>query len=64
MGGGQTLNIAIPHLDKFAYIGVYSSGLFGAVRAARAERRPAACPGPRGKSSTRPSSTMPPLKRD
>ncbi|HZO91357.1 MAG TPA: alpha/beta hydrolase-fold protein [Chthonomonadaceae bacterium] len=31
MGGSQTLNIAIPHLDKFAYIGVYSSGLFGIV---------------------------------
>jgi enterochelin esterase-like enzyme len=29
MGGGQTLYTAIPHLDKFAYIGVYSSGLFG-----------------------------------
>jgi enterochelin esterase family protein len=29
MGGNQTLNAAIPHLDKFAYIGVYSSGLFG-----------------------------------
>lgn len=29
MGGGQTLNIGIPHLDKFAYIGVYSSGLLG-----------------------------------
>jgi enterochelin esterase-like enzyme len=29
MGGGQTLNIAIPHLDKFAYMGVYSSGIFG-----------------------------------
>ena len=29
MGGFQTLNIAIPHLDRFAYIGVYSSGLFG-----------------------------------
>ena len=31
MGGGQTLNIAIPHLDEFAYIGVYSSGIFGIV---------------------------------
>ncbi len=31
MGGSQTLNIAIPHLDKFAYVGVYSSGLFGIV---------------------------------
>jgi enterochelin esterase-like enzyme len=30
MGGNQTLNAAIPHLDKFAYIGVYSSGLIGA----------------------------------
>jgi enterochelin esterase family protein len=29
MGGGHTLYIGIPHLDKFAYIGVFSSGLFG-----------------------------------
>jgi enterochelin esterase family protein len=29
MGGAQTLNIGIPHLDKFAYLGVYSSGVFG-----------------------------------
>ena len=29
MGGSQTLNIAFPHLDRFAYIGVYSSGLIG-----------------------------------
>ena len=29
MGGGQTLNIAIPNLDKFAYVGVYSAGLSG-----------------------------------
>ncbi|MGE3309506.1 MAG: alpha/beta hydrolase-fold protein [Limisphaerales bacterium] len=29
MGGAQTLNIGIPNLDKFAYIGVYSSGIFG-----------------------------------
>lgn len=37
MGGSQTLNIALLHLDKFAYIGVYSSGLlngFGSPRAA------------------------------
>jgi len=27
MGGNQTLNIAIPHLDRFAYVGVFSSGL-------------------------------------
>jgi len=29
MGGSQTLNIALPHLDKFAYFGVFSSGLLG-----------------------------------
>lgn len=29
MGGWQTLNVAIPHLDQFAYLGVYSSGLIG-----------------------------------
>ena len=29
MGGAQTLNIGIPSLDKFAYLGVYSSGLLG-----------------------------------
>jgi enterochelin esterase-like enzyme len=32
MGGSQTLNIALPHLRDFAYIGVFSSGLFGAGR--------------------------------
>lgn len=30
MGGGQTLNIGLPHLEKFAYVGVYSSGLLSA----------------------------------
>jgi enterochelin esterase family protein len=29
MGGGQTLNIAMAHPERFAYIGVYSSGLLG-----------------------------------
>jgi enterochelin esterase family protein len=45
MGGSQTLNIAIPHLDKFAYIGVYSSGLIGMLggrRGADAAPAPAA----------------------
>jgi enterochelin esterase family protein len=33
MGGSQTLNIAVPHLDRFAYVGVFSSGvLSGAAR--------------------------------
>ena len=30
MGGAQTLNIAIPRLERFAYVGVFSSGLLGA----------------------------------
>lgn len=30
MGGSQTLNIAMPNLEKFAYVGVYSSGLLNA----------------------------------
>src|SRR3954468_15149281 len=29
MGGGHTLNIGIRNLDKFGYLGVYSSGVFG-----------------------------------
>ena len=35
MGGSQTLNIAIPHLDQFAYIGVFSSGLIGSFPGGR-----------------------------
>jgi enterochelin esterase-like enzyme len=34
MGGNQTLNIAIPHLEKFAYIGVFSSGIISGTRGA------------------------------
>jgi enterochelin esterase-like enzyme len=30
MGGGHTLAIALPNLDKFSYIGVFSSGFLGA----------------------------------
>jgi enterochelin esterase family protein len=29
MGGNHTLQVAFPHLDRYAYIGVYSSGLLG-----------------------------------
>jgi enterochelin esterase family protein len=36
MGGSQTLNIAIPNLEKFSYIGVYSSGVLGGGRGAAA----------------------------
>lgn len=31
MGGAHTLYIGIPNLEKFAYIGVYSSGLLGVI---------------------------------
>jgi len=41
MGGGQTLNIAIPNLEEFAYFGVFSSGVFSLNR-----RRPQEQSGP------------------
>jgi len=40
MGGAQTLNISVPNLEKFGYIGVYSSGLFGGGRGAAASGTP------------------------
>jgi len=43
MGGGQTLNIAVPRLERFAYVGVFSSGLIGAFPAPEA-REPGAAP--------------------
>jgi enterochelin esterase family protein len=36
MGGGQTLNIGFANLDKFAYLGVFSSGVFGIAGGGRA----------------------------
>jgi enterochelin esterase family protein len=47
MGGGQTLNIAVPHQEKFAYVGVFSSGIFGAFPPRR----------PGGDSSPAPTAT-------
>ena len=46
MGGSQTLNIGIPHLDKFAYIGVYSSGLIGSFGGGRGRGAPGAAAQP------------------
>ena len=40
MGGGQTLNIGIPHLDQFAYLGVFSSGIFGITGSGPGGRQP------------------------
>jgi enterochelin esterase family protein len=44
MGGNHTLHVGIPHLDRFAYIGVYSSGLIGAFPGLGGGRRGAAPP--------------------
>lgn len=46
MGGSQTLNIGVPNLDKFAYIGVYSSGLLGGGRGATPAPGAAVAPAP------------------
>jgi enterochelin esterase family protein len=45
MGGGQTLQVAIPRQERFAYIGVYSSGLLGAFNAGRRGAAPPVAPG-------------------
>ena len=29
MGGGQTLRVLVTHPDEFAYVGIWSAGLFG-----------------------------------
>ena len=42
MGGMQTLAVAVPRLGRFAYIGVFSSGMIGAFP--ELNRRPAAAP--------------------
>jgi len=47
MGGAQTLNIAMSRLDKFAYIGVFSSGIIGGGGRGAAPAAPApATPAP------------------
>ena len=40
MGGGQTLNISMSHLDRFAYIGVFSAGVFAFGRGGPASPAP------------------------
>jgi enterochelin esterase family protein len=42
MGGMQTMNVAFSHLEKFAYVGVYSSGVFGGGPRRTAGAAPAA----------------------
>ncbi|GAB4116552.1 MAG: esterase family protein [Acidobacteriota bacterium] len=57
MGGAHTLSIAIPHLDEFAYIGVFSSGIFGLTG------NPPAPPGPRFEEAHQAVLTNPSLKQ-
>ena len=61
MGGGQTLNFAMSHLDRVAYVGVFSSGVSREGRAQEPWRAPHLLPPPfwlSGCSSTLPCSTM------
>jgi enterochelin esterase-like enzyme len=44
MGGAHTLNIAVPHADEFAYVGVFSSGIFGIAPVGGQVSAPAAGP--------------------
>lgn len=48
MGGNQTLNIAFRDLNRFAYVGVFSSGLFGQFPISRPGAP--AIPAPKGPS--------------
>ena len=58
MGGSQALNVAIPNLQRFAYVGVYSSGLIGEVGGAggRGGRGAAAAPAPAAPAGPNPNS--------
>jgi len=56
MGGDQTLNIVLANPDKFAYVGVYSSGLFAAIPPApRGGRGGSAAPAPQASAPAGPS---------
>jgi enterochelin esterase family protein len=47
MGGNQSLNIAVPHLDRFGYVGVFSSGLIAMYMTPRpGGPQPPSPPGP------------------
>ena len=57
MGGNQTMNVAFPHLDKFAYVGVFSSGLISSFGTTR-PGGPAAPPPDRGAAWEKQNATM------
>lgn len=46
MGGNQSLDIAVSHLDRFGYVGVYSSGLIGMFGPVRSPAPGAPSPSP------------------
>ena len=58
MGGNHALQVGIPHLDKFGYIGVYSSGLLGAFPQLGGGRRGAA-PAPAPAAPAAPAAAPP-----
>jgi enterochelin esterase family protein len=62
MGGAHTLSIAIPQLEKFAYIGVFSSGVFGIAGGGRGG--PAAPSGPSWEEQNRGKLDDADLKKD
>ena len=45
MGGGQTLQVALPRLERFAYVGVFSSGLLGVFPSGRGAAPAPVAPG-------------------
>ncbi len=63
MGGGQTINIAIPNLEKFSYVGVYSSGIFGILGRAPGAN-PNAAPGPSWEEQHKAVLDNAPLRKD
>ncbi|MGE5294617.1 MAG: esterase [Solirubrobacterales bacterium] len=62
MGGAHTLSIAIPNLDKFAYMGVFSSGVFGIAGGGRGG--PAAPAGPSWEEQNKATLDNADLKKD
>ena len=57
MGGNHALQVGIPHLNRFAYIGVYSSGLLGGAFPGLGGGRRGAPP---ARQATAPAAAAPP----
>src|SRR5262249_13658068 len=64
MGGAHTLIVGIANLDKFAYIGVFSSGLLGSFPTGRGRAgAPPAAPDPTWENENRAQLENPSLKK-